>query len=119
MSDYDFIMDMDLYSKNKKKSMISSYCEQLFNDIEKSIDFNIKHTQGDFSKNPNVKYNGTHGFILDWTKCSQYNNFTKKYQFDKIYIKYSLSELNYPYNKYYQINWNVNGNRELEIILDD
>lgn len=95
-----------------RNEMISSFCTQLFDDIEKSIKADKTYTHGDFSKNS--KFHPLMKYKLDFTHCPQYNKVV-----DSIYgIKYRPVDIKYPYNKYYQINWNPSA-KELAITFSD
>lgn len=115
MSDYSFILDIELYS-NKQDKFIESLCKQLYDDIEKSIRLNVNIIQRDFSNNQG--FSSLTPLKFDWTKCSQYKNFVKNDTYKLLTVKYKLSDINYPYNKNYEINWDINLG-QLEIKLYD
>jgi hypothetical protein len=86
-------------------------CKKIYNDLINCIDNKIQHKIGDLTQSnyPNLYY-------FDFTQCDEYEQLKKKYCHNVYSLNINLSELSYPYNRYYQI---TNTNNIINLRLFD
>ena len=112
MSDYTYTTDKNL----QRQRVPPSYCEQLFGDMQASIDNDIKKQQKSVITKSLFDINIL--FKLDWTKCfALHEDFIVKNHKKVNSIRYRIKYDNYSNESNYIVNWDKN-DKEMIVNID-